>query len=701
MIGPPEDRLPPMTPELALRVAVAGSFALVMFAIIFFRLWFLQVLSGNHYVDAANVNFVRAVDVPAQRGAILDSSGQVLVDSERTNAVVIVPSDLPVKVTPANVVHQPGPDLRLYVRLAQALKMSTTRTPCKFTLFVDGRAVKHTERLQPITCEVAQGVSQVPYDDVTIDTGVANDVHYFLAEREGQFPGVEVHQVYQRKYPLGAVAAQLFGTVGPINADEYKDKKRYKGVSEQAIVGQTGLEWEYDQYLRGFDGTQKIKVNSVGQYEGTETGTAPIAGDDLRLSLNLALQQVGQRSLQHSIDLNAPGAGGAFVAMNPQNGEVYAMGSLPTFDPSIFAQPFIPQRQYDQLTDTSSNYPLLNRAIQTAGPTGSTFKPITAIAALESGKWLVNDTYDDTGKYCFPGTSQCLRNAGGAANGVVNLVQAIKYSDDVFFYNLGALTNVDAPAGGPLQTWARKFGIGLPTGIDLPDEASGTLPTPAWRAHQNQLEKECDSLTHPTAEFPHHPYHKLPGGGCGLVIYPFESWTVGDNVNTAVGQGDDQVTPLQLAVAYSALANDGTIVTPHLGVDIQTANGTIVQRFDPPAARHLQIDPLYRETVLEGLREAASSPGGTSDDVMGSFPEQVYGKTGTAQHFLPGNIEQDYAWYACFVPATATSKPIVVVVTVEKGGFGDVAAAPVARQILSQWFLGRMGPYVGGSSKTL
>jgi cell division protein FtsI/penicillin-binding protein 2 len=153
-------------------------------------------------------------------------------------------------------------------------------------------------------------------------------------------------------------------------------------------------------------------------------------------------------------------------------------------------------------------------------------------------------------------------------------------------------------------------------------------------------------------------------------------------------------------VAYSALANNGNIVTPHVGQDIQNAQGTVLQRIDPPIRRHLSIEPLYRQTILEGLRQAASAPGGTSDDVMGNFPEQVYGKTGTAQYFNDG-IESDYAWYACFVPASATSKPIVVVVWVEQGGFGDIAAAPVARQILSQWFFGKPGAYTAGQSATL
>jgi penicillin-binding protein 2 len=172
---------------------------------------------------------------------------------------------------------------------------------------------------------------------------------------------------------------------------------------------------------------------------------------------------------------------------------------------------------------------------------------------------------------------------------------------------------------------------------------------------------------------------------------------VGDNVNLAVGQGDVQVTPLQLAVAYAALANGGTVVRPHVGLDVQAANGTVLQKVDPPPVRHIHIDPLYLDTIRAGLRAAASQPGGTSYDVMGNFPEQVYGKTGTAQY----TGQNDYSWYACFVPPTATTRPIVVVVHVERGGFGDVAAAPVARQILSQWFFGKPGPYTSGSSATL
>jgi penicillin-binding protein 2 len=361
----------------------------------------------------------------------------------------------------------------------------------------------------------------------------------------------------------------------------------------------------------------------------------------------------------------------------------------------VFTHP-ITNAEFNQIYGPNSNDPTLNRAIQGSGPTGSTFKVITATAALQSGEWSVGDTFDDSGEYCFANSTLCLYNAGHVANGELNLVNAIRVSDDVFFYNLGGLLNVDVPKGGPLQHWAHLFGIGRQTGIDLPGATAGALPSPEYFVQLYREELECENATGP---YKGHPKHPASTGGCGIANNPY--WTIGDNVNTAVGQGDVEVSPLQLAVAYAALANGGTIVTPHVGEDIQSSDGTILQRIDPGPRRHLNIDPAYLDTILEGLREAASAPGGTSDDVMGDFPEQVYGKTGTAQYFNSAHVETDYAWYACFVPASATHKPILVVVWVEKGGFGDVAAAPVARQILSQWFLGTPGPFKSGSSQTL
>ncbi|HEY2653764.1 MAG TPA: penicillin-binding transpeptidase domain-containing protein [Solirubrobacteraceae bacterium] len=704
---PPEDRRSPLTPQLALRVALIGSFALALFAIIFFRLWFLQVLSGQAYAQQAQTNYIRTIDVSAPRGQILDRSGNVLVDSRRAIAVEISPPDLPVPLqlcdpstqlvtgllgsswaSSCTIAHPPVRDITLYDHLASVLGMPTARQKCP----VNGYGMLH---LSPVACAVATSYVALSYADATIKVDVPNDVLYYLEERQAQFPGVVVHPVWLRTYPLNDLAAQLFGTVGPISCDAYLNHQRpnaqncelkdprFKGLPANATVGQSGLELSYNQYLQGTDGSGKLQVNAQGQFIQDLGETQPTPGANLRLSLDVSLQRAGEAALQNAVNTIPNADGGAFVALNPLNGEVYAMGSNPSFNPNIFTKP-VPEKVYQQLNSSASNYPLLDRATQTAGPTGSTFKPITATAALQSGAISTGYVFDDTGQFCFSG--QCRHNAGMAVDGVLDLVQAIKVSSDDFFYNLGVLTNNPAPNGGALQHWARLFGIGQPTGIDSGYESAGTLPTPTWRTDRNRLEAECDSATGPFKGRPKHA-----PGGCGLADGTNRPWSAGDNENLAVGQGDVQVTPLQLAVAYSAIANMGTIVTPHLGLAVQSAtNGNVLREINPPAKRNLNINPLNLETIRQGLRAAASQPGGTSFPVMGNFPEQVYGKTGTAQY----TGQPDYSWYACFVPPSATSKPIVVIVTVARAGFGVQAAAPVARQILSQWFFGNPGQFM-------
>jgi penicillin-binding protein 2 len=673
MIQLPEERRPPLTPQLALRVAIFGSFALAMFAIIFFRLWFLQVLSGDQYLAQARVNRVRNISLPAPRGQIVDRSGSVLVDSRPAIAVQISPPDLPVPLTPLLLSHPPAADTSLYNKLAHVLGVPTKRQKCP----VDGVGVV---RLSPIGCAVSQGYAKLPYQEVTIKTDVSKDLQYYLQERQDHFPGVTVQQVWLRDYPLGDLAAQLFGTVGRITAPEIR-QARYRGVSQNSIIGQSGLEWYYDSYLRGKDGADAVQVDALGRFQGDLTVNKPTAGHSLKLSIDVNLQRAGQAALQTAIAHNPPATAGAFVAMNPDDGQIYAMGSLPTFDPNIFAKP-VPASVYQQLNNPGSNFPLINRAIMSAYPTGSTFKPITATAALQSGAWSLGNVYDDTGQFCI--STQCRHNAGNASYGVLDLVSAIRVSSDDFFYNLGALTNanpVGHPNGGALQNWARQFGIGRPTGVDLGGENQGILPSPSWRAGRDRLEANCERRRH------------VPS--CGIA--DGRPWSIGDNVNLAVGQGDVGVTPLQLATAYSAIANGGNIVRPHVGLDVDSPDGTVLQRINPPAARFIHIDQAYLDAIRSGLRAAASQPGGTSFDVFGNFSQQVYGKTGTAQR---PNGQSDQSWYACFVPNWATGTPIVVVVTVEQGGFGAAAEAPAARQILSQWFYGKRGPFVAGASKT-
>ncbi len=677
MIQPPEDRRPPLTPQLALRVAVVGSIALAMFAIIFFRLWFLQVLSGDQYLAQASTNQVRKLAIAAPRGEIRDRDGNILVDSTPSIAVQLSPPDLP---------KNPARLRRLYRRLARVLGIPTNRKKCAV-------AGQGTVRVSQIACDVKQQVALLPYADVTVKFDVSNDVQYYLAERQDQFPGVSVQQVWLRRYPLHDVAAQLLGTVGRISLPETRDP-HFKGASQNSVVGQSGLEYYYDSVLRGIDGVQRLQVDALGRFKGELRETKPISGNTLKLSLDLSLQRAGQQALSEAIANNPPAPAGAFVALNPTNGQVYAMGSSPTFDPNIFTKP-LTQSQYQSINNASSGYPLFNRAIQSSYPTGSTFKGITATAALQSGAWGLNDTYDDTGQFQdAPGVFR--HNAGHAVYGVLNLTNAIMVSSDDFFYNLGARLNVDPathPKGGALQQWARNFGIGRKTGIDLGGENTGILPTPEWRESRNKLESQCDTATGPYKGKPKHS-----PGGCGIADGTNRSWSVGDNENLAVGQGDLEATPLQLAVAYSALENGGAVVRPHVGLEVDKPDGSVLQKIDPPAARHLSIAPQNLLAIRTGLHEAASVSGGTSADVFAGWPQTqypVYGKTGTAQR----GIQADQSWYVCYVPDPV--KPILVVVTVEQGGFGAQAAAPAAREILSQWFFGKRGKFVAGTSKTL
>ncbi len=689
MIKPPEDRRSPLTPQVALRVAFLGTFALAMFAIIFFRLWFLQVLSGDQYVRAATSNRVRSLAVPAPRGRILDRSGTVLVDSKSVPTVIISPPDLPVAIRSTNVTNPPAADEHVYDALAKVLSQPNPPERCSIA------GIHSHPVMSTIACTVAHNWALLPYSDVEIAQDVNSAIQDYLEERQAQFPGVEVQTEWLATYPFHQLAAQVLGTVGRISCNDPKSvsncelkQPHYKGASQNAVVGQSGLEYAYDHYLRGKDGAEQVEVDALGNFRGDKGQVAPVTGNSLRLSLDQKLEQVGLSALQQSINSNYPANSGAFVAMNPLDGEVYAMGSLPSFDPNVFTHP-ISTKQYTQLFGQSANYPQLNRATQSAGPTGSTFKPITATAALESGAWSADQVYDDTGRFCETG-GLCRRNAGGAAYGVLDLTGAIRVSDDVFFFNLGRLLNHGTGNGGALQQWAHAFGIGQKTGVDLGGEVSGNLPSPRWRTQIDEVELACEKRHHvPAADY------FQPGYGCGIA--DGRPWSEGDNVNLAVGQGDVQATPMQLAVVYSAFANGGTIVKPHVGLEIDAPDGSLIEKISPGAVRHLNINPSFLNTILTGLHEAAQSAGGTSDDVMGTFPKPVYAKTGTAEY----SGQQDYAWYACFVPPSATSTPIVVVVTVPRGGFGAVAAAPVAREILSQWFYGNPGKFIAGSSHTL
>jgi penicillin-binding protein 2 len=632
-VRPSEPRVP-VSPQLALRVAIIGGLALVMFGIIFFRLWYLQVLSGEQYVQQANANRVRPLPILPPRGEVLDREGRAIATSHITNAVQIVPSLLP----PAG-----HPRRQLYGKLGRLLGMSPT----------------YIEEL------VVHGRKNVPYANITIKTDAGREALSVLAERQHEFQGVTQQPVSIRAYPDHDLASQVLGYVGQVSEEELK-RRAFRGVKEGSVVGQTGLEYYYDRYLRGKAGEQKVQVDAAGLPVAPSKPlppVEPVAGYDVKLTIDQGLQQEGETGLADTIG-SGTGDAGAFVALDPRNGQVLAMGSSPTYDPNVFARPQT-EAQYNALVGRNGGLaPLFNRAAMGGYPTGSTFKPITAMAALEAG--IITPSTTMGAGVCVHIGNECLHNAGGGEEGNQNLIGALKISEDTYFYEVGAMAN----SGLSIQRMARQLGLGAPTGIDLPEEQTGIVPDAAWRAHQDKLQSECE-----------HHRHTSP-----CEIADGRPWTVGDNVNLAVGQGDLEASPLQMAVVYSTLANAymhegrGTVVRPHLGLEIDDPQGRLIRTLSAAPVRHVHLNYSDLQAVMTGLREAASEPGGTSADVWQGFGRTVYGKTGTAEHAT----ETDQGWYLCYLPDP--KRPIVLAVTVEQGGFGDVSAAPIARLMASKWF---------------
>jgi penicillin-binding protein 2 len=529
---------------------------------------------------------------------------------------------------------------------------------------------------------VVEGVAETPYSNVTIKTDVDPAGFNYLRERKEQFPGIAVEKLYLRNYPHKKLGAQLFGTLREISPAEL-EKRRYRGVASGTRIGASGIEYSYDSYLRGKDGYTKVVINALGNRDDRTqtTRVEPRQGSQLRLSLDLDLQETANNALARAISAaSVNGAkAGAYVALDPRNGEVLALGSYPSFDANVFAKP-LSQRRYDELNSEANGAPLFNRAIAATYPTGSTFKPVTAMAALEEGIITPSSTIVDSGVFTL-GDRQ-FKNARDAVFGALQLPGALKVSSDVFFYELGARANARGPI---IQEWARRLGIGRRTGIDIPGEFAGLVPDAEWRNQGYDEYLKCTKKAKVSVGTQQALY------ACGGIDRP---WSGGDNVNLAVGQGDLQATPLQLATAYSTIVNGGRVVRPHLGQAVEDGAGRLVEEIRKPPRRRVEFEAEHRSSIMAGLRAAAMEERGTSTDVFRGFPYPVYGKTGTAER-APN---PDQSWYAVYVPHP--TRPIVVVTTIEKGGFGAETAAPAARLILSEWFHLSDRTFHAGASQT-
>lgn len=601
----------PSGSRIALRIAVVGGISVALFAILFFRLWNLQVINGSKYLAEAKNNRTRSFKVIAPRGDIVDREGEVLAENRTSLALLVSTTKLP---------EDPARERAELAALGKLVHMS----------------------LPQVRKTIAEGEEVAAGAPVTLRRDVGYDLVYYLEENQGRFPGVSVQRVFVRRYPHETQAAHVLGSVGEVTEEELKEGP-YKDLEPGEEVGQAGAEATYDHFLRGEPGLTKIQVNAMGEPTpgGQLVSVPPTPGDTLKLTIDGSVQTAGESALA------SRGLPGAFISMNVHNGEILGLGSFPTFDPTELTPP-LSQAQVDRLY-RSESAPLVDRATEGLYPTGSTFKLITALAGLEEGLITPGTVVQDNGSITVG--EQKFENSEGVSNGPVDLVSALRVSSDVYFYELG-LKMWDT---NQLQRWAHELGIGRPSGIDLA-AVEGLLPSKKWRDHLYKLYMEGKEGTE-------------------------RPWSAGDDIQLATGQGDLQTNPLQMAIAYATVANGGTVVTPHVGLQIEDAAGRVLKEFDPKPRRHVAINPASQAAILEGLHEAAQSPGGTSYPVFNGFPIEVAGKTGTAER---GVEHANQSWYCVLAPYP--DPRIVTCVTIEEGGFGAEAAAPAAKEILEAYF---------------
>jgi penicillin-binding protein 2 len=636
------------TPKLALRVGLLGMLALAVFATLFLRLWSLQVLNGQQLLRAAQNNQRRDIRVQAPRGPILDRNGQVLVTNVPGTAVQIWISDLP---------KRRGVRLREIRKLAGVLHVPAGQI---------GAAVRK-HRSDPLT-------------PVKVKDGATQAQVFYLKERAEDFPGVQIAPTYLRYYPHKELAAHVLGYVSEISPGQLK-ALRDQGYRGGDTIGQTGIESFYDKYLRGTAGLSQLRVDSLGRPISLVLPKVPAhPGNAVRLTLDVKLQKAAEEALRYGIDRARNSGctgcwnanGGAIVALDPHDGAVRAIASFPTYRPSLFSGR-VRQRALDVAgltprTAKAANFPALDRAIDGAYPPGSTFKPVTAIAAMQEHILQPYESLACTGSYT--NNKHVFKNWDPFVNEAMTLPTAIARSCDTYFYQVGyRFYGMPIDRGPRLQAWASRFGFGQKTGIDLGSEQSGLLPTPDWR------KKTYTKKTDPKQ-------------------WRIDSlWKPGDSIQLAIGQKDLLVTPMQMARFYAIIANGGKLVTPHLLQDVEQPSskgtaGRIVPSTPPPAPQPTNVDAQALAVVRDGLYQATHATLGTSTSIFGSFPVSISGKTGTAEKSIdPGDGYArlfNQSWWCGYGPSD--SPDLVVCALIENGGHGGDAAAPAALKVFESFF---------------
>jgi penicillin-binding protein 2 len=597
-----------------LAVVVAGGLAILLL-----RAWSIQVLHGKQYASAAHRQAYRTVDLLGARGAIVDDRGRILAGT--TGHVVVDADAASLGTRDAHGVWHPS---------AVGL-----RTLHRFSLLTGTRRTTLVRR-------IAHDVLQSPYAPAVVIPHPTAALAAYLQERTAKYPGFKVEAEASRSYPQGAFGGEFLGLLGQVSTQEL-NSGAYKGAQPGEVVGQSGVEAAYDSVLNAGFVKAKIPVDSLGRIAGALRVPRQRRPPTLQLSIDARLESATERAILDGMaDARLAGyspTGGSAVAIDPWTGAIKAIASYPTFNQKLAAS----SPAYYQHLLRNRTSPTLNRAISGAYPTGSTFKPIISEAALSAGIITPSTPQLCSGAFDLGGT--IFHNVEAGVYEDMTLPTALAQSCDTWFYRLGdRIWAADPSAKATLiQRWARKLGLGARPPVDLTGATPGYLPEP-----DSYFVKVCGCL-----------------------------YTEGQAINLAIGQGELQVSPLQLAVAYSALVNGGKVVRPHVGEAVIRSGVRHVLRFKP--VRRVKLSP-YTWAIKQGLYEAAHSAGGTSAAVFGNFSIPVAGKTGTAQ----AGTGDDHSWYASWAPYDHPK--LVVVVMIEHGGFGADAAAPAAKQIYQAYF---------------
>lgn len=567
--------------------------SVLVIAVLIGRAAYLQIYQGEYYAGLADGNRIRIVPSMAPRGTFYDRNGELLVTNRPGFSVSLLPLTAPISDD-------------VIARLSDLLKVPTDEIKTKIA-------------------------GHSGFNPIRIKTDVTPDIVSIIEEQKSQYPGVVIEVTPIRDYILKQEGAHTFGYVSEINDTEL-EKMKDEGYKSGDIIGKFGIEKIYDKELRGENGGQQVEVDVSGKPVQILGRKEPVPGDDLELTIDIKLQQAAEKAVDEQLTQIGAHAAAA-VVMNPQTGEILAMVSRPAFDPNLFAHG-ISSKDWNQLNN-NPYHPMDNKTITGEYPPGSTFKIVTGTAALTEGVVTPDEQIFDSGHHWIIPKG----NADGEALGWLNFRSALAHSDNVYFYEMGNRLGIDR-----LEKYARMFGLGAKTGIDLPYEASGLV------ANRRYKEKNFDD----------------------------GEWYLSETFDAAIGQGFNLVTPLQAAMVMGEIAADGKRYKPHVVNRIIAPDGSVVKDFQPELLSQLDVPEEDIKLVQDSLHDVTKY--GTAASSFRGFTVDIAGKTGTAEN----SQGRDHGWFVAYGPFDNPN--VVVAVIVENGGYGSQSAVPIGRKILEAAF---------------